>query len=98
MSRAYPGIDTQESPPCPQRLQRAVCRYSKAGGNQIVQIPREFELPGNEAILRRDEDGRLTLEPIQRKNLSALLASWKPLRGVGSLPEVEDMPVKPVRL
>ncbi len=73
-------------------------RLFKSGGNQIVQILREFELPGNEAILRRDEGGRLTLEPIRKKNLSVLLASWKPLQGADSLPEVEDMPVKPVRL
>ena len=32
------------------------------GRNQAVRIPREFELPGKEAIMR-SEDGRLVIEP-----------------------------------
>lgn len=32
------------------------------GRNQAVRIPLEFELPGDEAIMRRDGD-RLVIEP-----------------------------------
>ena len=48
------------------------------GSNQALRIPREFELPGNEAILRKDGD-RLIVESIHPHDLLGLLASWKPL-------------------
>ena len=32
------------------------------GRNQSVRIPREFELPGTDAVIRK-EDGRLIIEP-----------------------------------
>ena len=41
-------------------------RLFRNGRNQAVRIPREFELPGDEAILRKDKSGRLILEPVQR--------------------------------
>ena len=34
----------------------------KNGRNQAVRIPREFELPGQDAIMRRDGD-KLIIEP-----------------------------------
>ena len=37
-------------------------RLFRNGRNQAVRIPREFELPGEEAILRKDKSGRLILE------------------------------------
>jgi antitoxin VapB len=53
-------------------------RLFKNGRNQAVRIPREFELPGNEAILRKEGD-MLILEPLRHNSLLALLASWEPL-------------------
>ena len=49
-------------------------RLFRNGRNQAVRIPREFELPGREATLRK-VGHRLILEPVQRKSL---------LEGVGS--------------
>lgn len=68
------------------------------GRNQAVRIPREFELPGDEAILRRDATGKLTLEPVRRKDIADLLASWDPLRSEDEMPEIPDLPAEPVDL
>ncbi|MDN5863153.1 MAG: AbrB/MazE/SpoVT family DNA-binding domain-containing protein [Salinisphaera sp.] len=54
-------------------------RLFRNGRNQAVRIPREFELPGDEAILRREE-GRLILEPVTSKpGLLEVLATLEPL-------------------
>ncbi|HXH03490.1 MAG TPA: AbrB/MazE/SpoVT family DNA-binding domain-containing protein [Candidatus Competibacteraceae bacterium] len=53
-------------------------RLFKNGRNQALRIPREFELPGDEAIIRKEGD-RLIVEPVKRPSLLALLASWEPL-------------------
>jgi antitoxin VapB len=73
-------------------------RLFKNGRSQAVRIPRDFELPGKEAILRQDEKGRLILEPIQRKNLVDLLSTWKPLKKADYLPEMKDQPAEPFDL
>ena len=46
----------------------------KNGRNQAVRIPREFELPGEDAVMRK-EGGRLIIEPAAPKSLLALLAT-----------------------
>lgn len=63
---------------------RAV-RLFRNGANQAVRIPKEFELPGNEAVMRR-EGGRLIIEPVPVKPvkgsaaaLLALLATMEPI-------------------
>lgn len=54
-------------------------RLFRNGRNQAVRIPREFELPGQEVIIRKDGD-RLVLEPVRKfNNLAELLASWEPI-------------------
>jgi antitoxin VapB len=50
----------------------------KNGRNQAVRIPREFELPGEDAIVRKEGE-RLIIEPAQSKTLLGLLASLKPI-------------------
>jgi antitoxin VapB len=70
-------------------------RLFRNGVNQALRIPREFELPGNEAILRK-EGARLIIEPVQRQSLLALLASWQPSDEEFSA--VEDKPPEPVDL
>jgi antitoxin VapB len=71
-------------------------RLFKNGRSQAVRIPREFELPGNEAILRRDTKGRLILEPIQRPNLTDLLSTWKPVGKQDRMPAIDDRPPEPL--
>ncbi len=41
-------------------------RLFRNGRNQAIRIPREFELPGEEVIVSRD-DGRLLIEPVRKK-------------------------------
>ena len=53
-------------------------RLFRNGRNQALRIPREFELEGDEAILRKDGD-RLIVEPIRKGRLLRLLASLAPL-------------------
>ena len=53
-------------------------RLFRNGRNQALRIPREFELGGNEAILRKEGD-RLIVEPIRRGRLLALLGTLEPL-------------------
>ena len=66
-------------------------RLFRNGSNQALRIPREFELPGDEAIVRK-EGSRLIVEPIvRRRDLRELLATLKPLNQ--SFPEIEDSPV-----
>lgn len=65
-------------------------RLFRNGRNQAIRIPREFELPGNEAIIRREGD-RLIIEPLQRASLLAFLANCRPATDVG-FPEIDDLP------
>ena len=50
----------------------------KNGRNKAVRIPREFEFPGEEAIMRKEGD-RLVIEPVPAKSLLAVLAKLAPL-------------------
>jgi len=62
------------------------------GRNQAVRIPVEFELPGDEAIMRREGD-RLIIEPTRKRGLLGLLETMKPLDE--AFPEIEDRPPAP---
>ena len=62
-------------------------RLFRNGRNQAVRIPLEFELPGDEAIMRRDGDC-LVIEPLRRRGLIALLKTMKPLDE--AFPEFDD--------
>ncbi len=71
-------------------------RYVKLfrnGCNQAVRIPREFELPGSEAVMRKEGD-RLVIEPAPRTSLLALLASLRPIEE--EFPAIDDPPPEPV--
>jgi antitoxin VapB len=67
----------------------------KNGRNRAVRIPREFEFPGEEAIMRKEGD-RLIIEPAPPKSLLALLATLAPLDE--DFPPIADLPTDPVDL
>ncbi len=67
----------------------------KNGRNQAVRIPREFELPGEDALMRK-EGGRLIIEPAPPRSLLALLATLAPLDE--DFPPIRDLPSDPVDL
>jgi len=50
----------------------------KNGRNQAVRIPREFELPGNDAIMRKDGN-KLIIEAVPPRSLLAVLATLETL-------------------
>ena len=67
----------------------------KNGRNQAVRIPREFELPGEDAIIRKEGE-RLIIEPTPPKSLLALLATLSPLEE--DFPPIADLAPDPVGL
>jgi antitoxin VapB len=60
-------------------MQERRIKVFRNGRNQAIRIPREFELPGEDAIIRKDGD-RLVIEPAPPKSLLAVLATLKPLK------------------
>ena len=79
----------------PEQVTERSVRLFKNGRNQAVRIPREFELPGENAIMRK-EGQRLIIEPAPPKSLLAVLATLKPLRE--QFPSVSDPHPEPVDL
>lgn len=65
------------------------------GANQAVRIPKEFELQGSEAMLRR-EGKTLILEPITKPTLLEVLEHLSPIEE--TFPDITDPPPKPVTL
>ena len=65
-------------------------RLFRNGANQAVRIPKEFELPGKEAVMRR-EGNRLILELIPDKpkkgTLAALAAALDDIAKLGPIDE-----------
>ena len=70
-------------------------RLFRNGRNQALRIPRDLELPGRDAILRK-EGPRLVVEPVARPSLLAVLARLKPLGE--DFPRIESLPAEPVDL
>lgn len=67
----------------------------KNGRNQAVRIPREFELAGEDAVMRKEGE-RLIIEPVPPKSLLKLLATLRPLDE--DFPEIADPGPDPVDL
>ncbi|MDO6414423.1 AbrB/MazE/SpoVT family DNA-binding domain-containing protein [Sphingomonas sp. BIUV-7] len=65
----------------------------KNGRSQAVRIPREFELPGEDAIIRKDGN-RLIVEPTTALSLAAYLATLEPIDD--ELGPIEDPAAEPV--
>ena len=81
---------------------RAV-KLFRNGANQAVRIPKEFELPGNEALIHR-EGNKLIIEPAKPKfekgSASALLAALDELAKLGpcedEFPDIGDEGLLPL--
>jgi antitoxin VapB len=82
----------------PSEVQVSLERHVKLfrnGRNQAVRIPREFELPGKDAIMRKEGD-RLVIEPTPPKSLLAVLATLEPLNE--EFPPIPELDLDPVEL
>jgi len=67
----------------------------KNGRSQAVRIPRDFELQGDEALMRR-EGNRLIVESVASMQLAEVFATWQPLDE--GLPDILDPEPEPVDL
>ena len=67
----------------------------KNGRNQAVRIPREFELPGEDAVMRKEGD-RLIIEPAPGKSLLTLLSTLQALEE--DFASITDLPLDDVDL
>ena len=81
-----------------QNEQRA--RVFRNGRSRAVRIPKEFDFEGDEVIFRREQGGRLSIEPVRQKRSPKQLVEW--LRSIPpwdeGFPEIEDFPPEPVDL
>lgn len=80
--------------PMPSASERPV-KLFRNGRNQAVRIPREFELPGEDAIMRKEGD-KLIIEPAAPQSLLALLATLKQLDE--EFPPIDELKVDPIDL
>lgn len=67
----------------------------RLGDRQTIQLPPEFELPGEDAVLRKEGD-RLVIEPVESGSLLELLDSWDSIDE--EFPEIDDPPPDPVKI
>ena len=68
----------------------------KNGRSQAVRIPREFELPGTDAVMRK-EGSRLIIEA--KKPVQSLVAWLRTLEPIDAdLGDIDDPPPEPVEL
>jgi antitoxin VapB len=74
------------------QLERHV-KLFKNGRNRAVRIPREFDFPGDHAIMRKEGD-KIIIEPVPKKSLLELLDTLEPIEE--EFPEIEDLPPEPV--
>lgn len=70
-------------------------RLFRNGRNQALRIPRDLELPGRAAILRK-EGPRLIVEPLARPSLLTVLQKLKPIRD--EFPIIERPAADPIEL
>ena len=72
-------------------------RLFRNGRNQALRIPRDFELEGNEAIIRK-EGKRLIVEPVEKGGLLSVLSGLKPINDVFPDMDKELLPLDDVVL
>lgn len=65
------------------------------GRNQAVRIPRDMELPGEDALIR-SEGGKLILEAARPRSLLKTLARLEPL--TDEMGPIDELPIKPFSL
>jgi antitoxin VapB len=70
-------------------------RLFRNGRNQALRIPRDLELPGRTATLRK-EGARLIVEPLAGPSLLAVLAKLKPL--ADDFPAIHRPAAEPVEI
>jgi antitoxin VapB len=77
MLRHMPKKPLARRSPSPRGTERRVSLF-RNGRNQAVRIPRDLELEGDEALIRKEGDS-LVIEPVRDDRLLKLLQSWGPI-------------------
>ncbi|MCC6192828.1 MAG: AbrB/MazE/SpoVT family DNA-binding domain-containing protein [Burkholderiales bacterium] len=70
-------------------------RLFRNGRSQAIRIPKEFELPGVEARLRKDGEA-LIITPIRKRSLLGTLKSLRPIDE--DFPHIAEPPAERVEL
>lgn len=72
-------------------------RLFRNGRNQALRIPRDLELPGDEAILRQEGE-RLIVEPVLKQGILAVLATLEPVAEMIADPDEGLLPLDDIQL
>jgi len=72
-------------------------RFFRNGRNQAVRIPVEFEMPGEEAVMRKEGD-RLVIEPVKKTDLLEWLATIEPWDGDFPELDIDELPPRDIDL
>lgn len=72
-----------------------IVKLYRHGDHQAVDIPPEWELPSDEATIRKEGE-RLVIEPKPLTSLLEFLATLEPLDE--DFPEIKDLPPEPFDL
>jgi antitoxin VapB len=76
-------------------VQERRVKLFKNGRNQAVRIPREMELPGEDALIRKEGD-RLIIEPAAPASVLGVLSTLEPLDD--DFAPIPDLPLDPIDL
>ena len=70
------------------------------GRSRAIRIPKELDFEGDEVVLRKEEDGTLSIRPVPIRRSPKELVEWlksQPPLDV-DFPEIEDLPPEPIDL
>lgn len=76
-------------------MQERLVKLIRCSRGQFIQIPPEFHLPGDDAVMRK-QGGRLIIDPVPPVSLLAILADLQPI--AEDFPAIDDPPPGPVRI
>ena len=70
-------------------------RLFRNGRNQAIRIPREFELPGTQARLRKEGEA-LIITPVKERSLLSTLKALRPIDE--NFPRIDELAAEEVDL
>lgn len=94
-----PSIASETIAPYAEPTSARAVKLFRNGANQAVRIPKEFELPGNEALIHR-EGNKLILEAVKGKaaTLAEAMKDWEDI--TEAFPNVDEglLPLDDIKL
>jgi len=72
-----------------------IARLFRNGRNQAIRIPREFELPGTQARLRKEGEA-LIVTPVKERSLLSTLKALRPIDE--NFPRIDELAAEEVDL